>query len=294
MKAGADKSNVDSFDTEFHFIEGTAVIYTPDPEQLAKKTESLGSIMNTGTPLPIRLGKSPLVEALFEIRFQAQGPASSILPGFLYTKLGCTEITKTPHAEIPDQIRQTAPELKFLPLTRLTWDKYFISLGDNNIVISSGYPYSGWPNFKQAIKKILSIAHELGLIGNIDRYSLKYLDIFEMPGFTAPGDGLSFNVGFPGIDNDMRTTHLRTEIPKGSQHHIIQYFGEAQGNLPGGTVKKGQMLDIDSIQNLEKTNLEHLLSNFDSFMDKLHTPNKQLFFNLISTEGLKALEPDYE
>lgn len=250
--------------------------------------------MNTGTPLPTRLGKSPLVEALFEIRFQAQGPATSILPGFLYTKLGCTEIIKTPHAEIPDQIRKSAPELMFLPTTRLKWGRYFVSLGDNNIVISSGYPYDGWPILKEAIQKILSIAAELQLIGNVERYSLKYLDIFDMPGFTTPGDGLAFNVGFPGIDNDMRTTHLRTEIPKGSQHHIIQYFGEAQGNLPGGVVKKGQMLDIDSIQNLETTNLNQLLSDFDSFMDKLHTPNKHLFFNLISPEGLRALEPIYE
>lgn len=250
--------------------------------------------MNTGTPLPVRLGKSPLVEALFEVRFQAQGPASSILPGFLYTKLGCTEIIKTPHAEIPDQIRLSAPELMFVPLTRLKWDSYFISLGDNNIVISSGYPYDGWPKFKQVIHTVLSTAAELGLIGQIDRFSLKYLDIFDMPGFTTPGDGLSFNVGFPGIDNNMRSTHLRTEIPKGSQHHIIQYFGEAQGNLPGGSVKKGQMLDIDSIQSLEKTTLKQLISDFDSFMNKLHTPNKQLFFNLISPEGLRALEPIYE
>lgn len=250
--------------------------------------------MNTATPLPIRLGKSPLVEALFEIRFQAQAPASSILPGFLYTKLGCTEIIRTPHADIPDQIRQSTPELMFVPLTRLKWGNYYISLGEKNIVISSGHPYEGWLQFKAAIKNVLSVARDLALIGITDRYSLKYLDIFDMPGFDSPGDGLSFNVRFPGIENDARTTHLRTEIPNGTQHHIIQYFGEAQGNLPGSISKKGQMLDIDSIQILERTSLDQLLSEFDSLMDKLHTPNKQLFFSMISPEGLKALEPIYE
>lgn len=250
--------------------------------------------MNTAAPLPIRLGNSPLVEALFEIRYQAQAPASSILPGYLYTALGCSEIVRTPHADIPDQIRQSTPELRFVPLTRLKWENYFINLGDNNIVISSGHPYEGWPKFKEIIKRILSKAHELRLIGITERYSLKYLDIFDMPGFTNPGDGLSFNIGFPGIKNDARSTHLRTEIPQGTQHHIIQYFGEAQGNLPGSISKKGQMLDIDSIQILEKISLEQLLSEFDTFMDTLHSQNKQLFFNLVSPEGLKALEPIYE
>ncbi|SDS33959.1 TIGR04255 family protein [Pseudomonas sp. bs2935] len=250
--------------------------------------------MNTAAPLPIRLGNSPLVEALFEIRYQAKAPAASILPGYLYTALGCSEITRTPHADIPDQIRQSTPELRFVPLTRLKWESYFISLGDNNIVISSGHPYEGWPRFKEIINSILTKAHGLGLIGITERYSLKYLDIFDMPGFTAPGEGLSFNVGFPGIQNDPRSTHLRTEINQGTQHHIIQYFGEAQGNLPGSILKKGQMLDIDSIQILENTSLDQILNDFDSFMDKLHTPNKRLFFNLISPEGLKALEPTYE
>lgn len=250
--------------------------------------------MNTAAPMPSRLGKSPLVEALFEVRFQSEAPASSILPGFLYTKLGCSEILRTPHADIPDQIRHTAPELMFVPLTRLKWDRYYINLGDHNIVISSGYPYEGWPRFKNAIKNVLSVANELGLIGATNRFSLKYLDIFDMPGFSSPGDGLSFNVGFPGVNNDQRTTHLRTEIPKGSQHHIIQYFGEAQGNLPDGILRKGQMLDIDSIQTLETVSLKELLSDFDSYMDKLHSQNKRLFFNLISPEGLKALEPIYE
>lgn len=250
--------------------------------------------MNTAAPLPSRLGKSPLVEALFEIRFKTAHPASSILPGFLYTKLGCSEIIKLPHADIPDQIRHSSPELMFVPLTRLKWEKYYINIGDNNIVISSGNPYGGWKTFKGAIRQVLEDSNILGMIGTIDRFSLKYLDIFDMPGFSKPGDGLSFNVGFPGINNEPRSTHLRTEIPQGSKHHIVQYFGEAQGNLPGGILRKGQMLDIDSIQNLESIPLNDILNKFDTYMDELHLPNKRLFFNLISPEGLSALEPSYE
>ena len=250
--------------------------------------------MTESIPLPTRLGKSPLVEALFEIRFTSGIPASSVLSGFLYTQLKCTEILRMPHADIPDQIRQSDPNLVYAPIVRLKWDQYYISLGDRNIVVSSGFPYSGWANFKKHIITILNQCASLNIINSIERYSLKYLDIFDMEGFSAKGNGLAFEINFPRLTPNPLNTHMKIEIPEGDRVHIVQYFGEAQGSLPDGVLKKGLMLDVDSIQMLGHLEFSQFMEEHDGRLDELHASNKSLFFNLISSDGLESLEPSYE
>lgn len=39
------------------------------------------------TTLPMKFGKEPLIDAIFEMRFQSQEGASNILAGVLYTAL---------------------------------------------------------------------------------------------------------------------------------------------------------------------------------------------------------------
>ncbi|MEO8646043.1 TIGR04255 family protein [Pseudomonas sp.] len=250
--------------------------------------------MTESTPLPTRLGKSPLVEALFEIRFESGIPASSVLSGFLYTQLKCTEILRMPHADIPDQLRQGDPNLVHAPLVRLKWDQYYISLGDRNIVVSSGYPYSGWEVFKKRIQTILEHCATLNIIKSVERYSLKYLDIFDMPGFSADGSGLAFGINFPKLKPNPLNTHMKIEIPEEDRIHIVQYFGEAQGSLPGGLLKKGLMLDVDSIQTIGHLEFPQFMGEHDKRLNELHMSNKTLFFNLISHKGLESLEPSYE
>lgn len=40
-----------------------------------------------GTALPSKLGKEPLMDAVFEMRFESQVPVASIWPGMLYGML---------------------------------------------------------------------------------------------------------------------------------------------------------------------------------------------------------------
>ena len=248
--------------------------------------------MTVANPLPTMLGKSPLVEALFELRFSGGTSASSVLPGFLFTQLKCSEILRMPHADIPDQIRQADPNLVYLPIVRLKWEQYYISIGDRSLVISSGHPYSGWVKFKTTITKILESCQTLEILGKIERFSLKYIDIFDMPGFSATGEGLALKISSP-LDVNPLATHLKIEIPEGDQHHIVQLFGEAQGTLPNGIFKKGLMLDVDSIQNTDGYNFDSFMEKHHELLDDLHSRNEEIFFKLISESGLTSLEPKH-
>lgn len=249
--------------------------------------------MTGRTELPVRLGKSPLVEALFEVRFSAAVPASSVLPGILFTQLKCSEIVRLPQAEIPEQIRMTDPNLQYLPVVRLVWGQYYINIGDRNIVISSGSHYPGWKEFSSKIHSILQCCNGVGIIQNTQRFSLKYLDIFDMNGFEASGEGLAFSVNFP-INQNHKATHVKIETPEPPRHHIIQFFGEAQGSMPNGLFKKGLMIDIDSIEDINGCTFDRFTEDFANLSDGLHLRNKELFFKLISESGMHSLEPVYE
>ena len=92
--------------------------------------------------LPKVLEHEPLVDAIFEVRLNGTAPLVDILPGFLFHELDPKPTVKRlPAAEIPQPMRANDPNLQFAPLSRLEWGKYFISVGNRNIVISCKLPY---------------------------------------------------------------------------------------------------------------------------------------------------------
>ena len=129
--------------------------------------------------LPSKLGKEPLVTVLFEIRFTAKLALSNILPGILFSKLGCENIEPTPHAQIPEQIRRADPNLKYLPLVALKWQRYQVLVGDSSVVLSCDIPYLGWTDFRTHILSLINELEQTKLISEVERYSLKYVDVIE-------------------------------------------------------------------------------------------------------------------
>lgn len=249
--------------------------------------------METAEKLPVRLGKSPLVEALFELRFTSHLPAASILSGLLYTSLKCSEIIKLPHADIPDQIRQAEPNLTYMPVIRLKKDNFYINLSDRSILVSVPHPYVGWNKFRETILEVLKAVASANIVDRTERFSLKYIDIFDMAGFSADGKGFTLGFKLPAVDVMHQSIQGRFEVRENPWIHVIGYFGEAHGNLPDGTSKKGIMMDVDTIEFLNSSYPE-FIANSKSKLDELHNSNKKLFFKLISEEGLNSLEPKYE
>ena len=99
----------------------------------------------TLTKLPLKLGKEPLIEALFEMRFKATAPVSNILPGLLFTKFkGEKKIEKLPAAQLPEELRKVDPSLHYAPLLRIYWDRFMILTSDRSSGLACKMPYPGW------------------------------------------------------------------------------------------------------------------------------------------------------
>ena len=156
--------------------------------------------------LPTKLKKEPLVDAVFELRFYSSAPASSIFPGFFFSKLeGTKNIETLPTAELPKHLRDSDPNLQFAPLVRIHWNNdYLISISDRSVAVACKYPYPGWRNFKQAILKVTDIVREVGIVHEIQRYSLKYVDLI-------PCDDIKDRVSYINLEIKLGSHKLKKE-----------------------------------------------------------------------------------
>lgn len=246
--------------------------------------------------LPTRLLKEPVIEAIFELRFSSTVPVSTILSGALYASLKCDTIERLPHAEIPDVIRKSDPNLRYAPLVKLGWTNFSIVIGDSSIAMSSGNPYPGWAKFKDGILSTLKAVAEVerGTIGAIERYSLKYSDVLENSIFSGRNDHLKINLSFGENQLVQATTHARSEVHEPPFIHIIDFFGQAGVTLPSGANREGSLLTTDSIYMAESPALSELMTSIPENLDKLHSRNKEIFFSCLTQAGIDLLEPQYD
>lgn len=246
------------------------------------------------TKLPIRLAKDPLVGVMFELRFSSNPAISNILPGYLFTSLGCKNINKTPESEIPDVIRNSDPNLMYAPLLLIEWDNYQIFVGERSIALSCNMPYQGWTEFNPKINKLLQEVVRVGIKINVERYSLKYTDIIEHDGKSPIQKHLNVDLNIGGQCVELPRTQVRTEKEITGSIIITQLIGSADAILPSGVTRNGFLIDVDAINLVSGVDLQSLLHDGFIGLDELHEKNKITFFDLISNDGLRNLEPIYD
>ncbi|MGN7971459.1 TIGR04255 family protein [Serratia sp. 22264] len=247
--------------------------------------------------LPKRLGKEPLVNVVFELRFLTTLPLSNILPGMLYSKLGCNGLFKTPHAEIPEIIRNDDPNLAFVPLVYTNWDNYQIHIGDRVIVLSCNIPYMGWGEFKKYILKLVSELNDNNfdaLVSGVSRFSLKYIDIIEAERGGDFSELINIDINMGGHELNLSSTQVRTEKNQDGILVIMQMAGQAQAILPDGKEKNGLLIDIDCINNKGNISFSEFQKLFESDLEILHSTNKKIFFDFLTTKGITEMEPHYD
>lgn len=245
--------------------------------------------------LPTKLLKGPLVDVTFEIRFDTTLPLSSIIPGHLFGTLGGTSIERLPHADIPQQIRQSDPVLQYTPLVQLNTENYAISVSDKSLQVSCLLPYLGWGKFKAKILEVLDHVGHLSVVGDVTRYSLKYTDILSGEYLEKSSDYLSASLSIGGHDIDIGTSIMQVQIVEGEATNLLQVRGSVEVKVvETGESKRGVLVDIDSIRQIKKVPLLEFIKNNSGDLDSLHYVNKKIFFDCLSEEGLAALGPVYD
>lgn len=243
---------------------------------------------------PTRLGKSPLVDAIFEIRFDGERSLSTILTGLLYAHFKCTDLERFPQADIPDIIRANDEGLKYALLNRMKWGNLYILTGDRSVLLSTILPYQGWKKFKSQIQEVIDFLYQQPFLKSFERFSFKYIDILEDSIHQDINDTLNIKISIGNSEFNKRALQLRTEIPTDNGVHIVQIISSANATLPTGKTFTGIMVDIDSIYNLSDITRENAKDKIFDALTPLHDSNKALFFELLTENGLRRLEPQYD
>ncbi|MFW8745022.1 TIGR04255 family protein [Mesorhizobium japonicum] len=245
--------------------------------------------------LPTRLKKEPLIEALFETQFNCSSPASILLPGLLFNKLGeGITIESLPLAQLPKAARDRDPNLKFQPLSRLKWGQFFVNISDYSVSVSCGNKYPGWHIFKPAILEVIKILAESKITNSISRYSVKYIDLIPMPHVANTTSMANLELTIAGQKLINENFQIRAEIMRDDFINSLQLASNVRIVNNTGETKEGFVVDIDTISMLPNVAIDEFLSSIEDKLDKIHQINKQMFFDCLSKDTLASLEPDYE
>lgn len=245
------------------------------------------------TPIPKRLKKEPLIEVIWQAQFDAPN-AGDLLPGVLFETLRKSyspiQMRRLPTADIPAILTQADPNLRYLTKIRIEAEgrPYIWQVGDRSVAINCRKPYVGWPKFKAAIEDFIEIIASSHLVPNLERHSLRYLDLLTLdPAPNISAVKLSMRIGSHEIkENNLR---LRVEIPDIGCTHIVQIVSPAEGILPEGKIT-GTLIDLETAHDAPQTDWDGVRSQ----LDELHARSKELFFrHILANDALEKMEPEY-
>jgi uncharacterized protein (TIGR04255 family) len=247
--------------------------------------------------LPKKLGKEPLVEALFEMRFKPKAPASSILPGLVFTKFSGEKKIENllPLAGLPEQIlANLVPNGRYTPLVRIHWNNFMILSSNQSAGLACKLPYPGWTNgFKPAILKLADLIGDAAIVDVVERFSLKYTNIipFELG---PPRSVVDFTLKIGPHDAATNLFQIRAELPKDNLISIVQIAAEGFATFPDGSTRRGVGIDIDTISIAKAAPFAEFLSGLSGGLEYAHSEAKAIFFGCLKPEALAKLEPLYD
>lgn len=247
----------------------------------------------TKSKLPIKLNKEPLVDAVFEIRFSSKlMPASNVLPGLFVEEV--SNIERLPQADLPRNLRENDPNLLYQPLLRLRWKGFLIDVGDNSISVLCPLPYPGWQAFKGAVSEVVGRLRTSPIINEINRYSMKYVDVIEGKDQKELINRLNLhlNVGANKLVNNVFS--ITIEVMQKDLLHLVRVAAPIKGTTIDGKQLGGLVVDIDSIYQNLNLSMEQFVDGLSDRLETLHQCNKEMFFDCLTEETIEYLEPVYE
>jgi len=246
--------------------------------------------------LPVALRVEPLVDALFELRLEACPSIADVFSGILFEKLELSDpAERLSTADIPKQIREADPALKYAPTTRIKWDGFLISMSDKSLIVSCDLskPYPKWPKFKEAIIKVVELLGKLRISGYVERFSIKYVNIIPANSLPEQLAKTKLDISLGPIRVTQDNVNLRLQRNEDGFIQILTIVTGARGQSETGKVVTGIVIDIDSIKQNLKIDLHSLPSSIQDDLENLKQSNKKMFFDCLTEEAIKEMGPEY-
>lgn len=247
--------------------------------------------------LPTALEHEPLVDALFEVRLKDSPSLAVILPGILFHELGLdSPAEKLPIADIPSPVRAKDPGLQYAPVVRLKWEKYYISVGERSIVVSCDMrePYPKWPNFKNAILRIIDCIGKIKVPGKVERYSLKYVNLITTSSLADQVSKINMSISLGNVNIKDEQVNIQVHKKEKDIVHILSVITGASGRRATGEAVSGVIVDIDSIRLMQPLDFSEFSSSLEPCLEELRQENKVKFFGCLRDATIQEMGPAYE
>jgi uncharacterized protein (TIGR04255 family) len=243
---------------------------------------------------PTRLARSPLVEAVFEMRFaQVAGRSVELLLGQLYQRLGhdFSSIEPLPIGGLPKELRESRPELKYAPHVKFAGKGQTVMFGDRVLTLSITTPYPGWARFSERCVQVASALHETGYVGKLERYSLKYVNVIDTTDSAFPFEALNVKLDAAGYNLRSQGLQLRFEIDEGPFVSVVECTS-ADGVIADRQIHNGWLLVLDTI--CERNVPSDFWSKVGENVAAAHDVLKPLFYGMLAARTVEALGPSFD
>lgn len=236
--------------------------------------------------LPKKITPDPILEAVAELRFDSVHPDEAVF-GIIYSlfKDQYKDLIQLPILQMPKIVRSTDPNLKFQPHFRLSSDKYILQIGPKICSLGIKDNYYGWNDFLTEIVNVFEKIKENGIIKDLKRLAIRYIDFFEDDIF----ENIKLEIKINSEDIVKNKTYFKNMIFKDSYQMFIQIGKDA--SVRKGTKKyNGSIFDVDT--QLINANNNSLL-NLRKIFEDAHYIEKNYFFSLLKPSFIEKLNPEY-
>jgi uncharacterized protein (TIGR04255 family) len=243
--------------------------------------------------IPKKLGKSPIKKAVIEIRYDGD-VIEAALYGLLmdvFSKFGKQNVQQTPFFQLPQEIREKDPALKYQVVLQGIKDteykgKFVFGIGAHIIQFSIVDVYSTWSDWTKLFESILAEIRNKKIITKTEQIRLHYYDVFD--GNIFPHLHASVHLEEKKITDP--PVSFRTRFLKGNVEVVLNVGNTV--NINGTERKNSSLIDIECLHELSGT--EIFFDVYEKILAEEHTVNKEVFFGLLDQELLASLEPVYD
>jgi uncharacterized protein (TIGR04255 family) len=245
--------------------------------------------------LPIRLKQDTILEAVAEIRFLPQADdVAAVLPGFLRASLPdlSWKLERMPLSEVPPSLRSKT-DLRYQSNLRLVGENWSIQVADQALGLSSLRPYVGWRDFKSLCLKVFGSVLSGGLISEIERASVKYINLLPNQSAKEHLGMTRLSVSAPDRDFRENSLSVRFETKRDDLLAIVQILTHATATQEKSKDDKssfGVVMDIDVIA---RRRIPPELDALSTALEDAHTFEKQIYFGLLDPKVLESYGPEY-
>ena len=148
--------------------------------------------------------------------------------------------------------------------------------------------------FKEKIIEILGLLKSANVLGQVERYSLKYVNVIEGDQIQGQIDKVDLELRLGNVTLSDQHVNIQIHDLEGDIVHIMSIVTSANIQLNDGTQKSGVIVDIDSVANIDPKNFNAFVDDLDPVIEELRQANKQRFFGCLKEKTIEEMEPTYD